>query len=219
MLEVTPYDETHFETLVDFYGEYPQRHRSMSLPPLARPQIEQWVEKLTDRGRNILAFDGERLIGHVAYSPRDGAEPELVVFIDAEYHGRGVGTELCRQAIASAIADGHDSMKLHVHSANGGAIHVYESLGFDTVDRDDDTLLMRLEIDESVRDDVCEGSSGHRYVQGVERSWISPASGVRIVSAIDSAFASAHISFTFAVPGSMSSPSMTPASSRSRPVS
>lgn len=155
-LEVTPYDKTHFGALVDFYEQYPQRYRSMSLPPLARPQIEQWVGKLTERGRNILAFGGERLIGHVAYSPRDGAEPELVVFVDAEYHGRGVGTELCRQAIASAIADGHGSLKLHVHSANGGAIHVYESLGFDTVDRDDDTLLMRLEIDERVRDDVCE---------------------------------------------------------------
>jgi GNAT superfamily N-acetyltransferase len=156
MLQVTPYDETHFETLVDFYEQYPQRHRSMSLPPLARAQIELWIEKLTHRGQNILTFDGERVIGHVAYSPREGFEPELVVFVDDEYHGRGVGTELCKQAIACAAADGHDSMKLHVHSANGGAIHVYESLGFDTVDRNDDTLLMCLEIDESVRDDVCE---------------------------------------------------------------
>src|SRR5699024_3631195 len=54
---------------------------------------------------------------------------------------------------------------------------------------------------------------------GIERSVHSPASGVTIDSSTFSAFASTHISLTFAVPGRISSPSITPASKRSRPVS
>lgn len=155
MLRVRPFEPEDAEQLVSFYEDYPSRHRSMSLPPLARPQIEAWIEKLAERGRNLLVFDGDRLVGHAAYSPREGAEPELVVFVDDDYHGRGIGTELCRQVIAYAAADGHESIKLNVDVDNEAAVHVYESLGFYTVDHSGKRLLMRLDIDEDVKRDVC----------------------------------------------------------------
>jgi ribosomal protein S18 acetylase RimI-like enzyme len=151
-LLVRPYAGRAYEALVDFYDEYPSRHRSMSLPPLTRPQVESWLDRLLDRGNNIVAFDGDDLIGHVAYSPQDAAESELVVFIAEEYQNRGLGTELCRQAVAHAAADGQDAMRLHVDTANESAIHVYESLGFQTVeaDSDDGELLMRLDLTDDV---------------------------------------------------------------------
>jgi RimJ/RimL family protein N-acetyltransferase len=149
-LHVRPYDDEHFEALVDFYDRYPERHRSMSLPPLVRSQIEPWVERLVDRGRNLLVFAGDRLVGHVAYSPRDAEEAELVIFVDEQFHNRGIGTELIRQAIAYATVDEMDSILLHVDSGNERAVHVYESIGFELVDMDDQTLKMRLEITEDI---------------------------------------------------------------------
>lgn len=152
-LLVRPYKGDR-EALVEFYDAYPSRHRSLSLPPLTRPQIEDWVDRLVERGKNILAFDGEELIGHVAYSPREATESELVIFVAEEYHGRGLGTELCQQAIAHAAADGHTAMHLDVEVSNAPAIGLYTSCGFEEVERTDATITMELTIDESVSEKV-----------------------------------------------------------------
>jgi len=143
-----------YAALRSFYEDYPHRHRSMSLPPLATAQLDAWLERLLERGRNIVAYDGDRLVGHVAYSPRDGTESELVVFVDEDYHDRGIGTELCRQAVAYAAADGHEAMVLHVGLHNDRAQHVYGHLGFRSVERNDDNVKMRLEIDAALAADL-----------------------------------------------------------------
>ena len=139
--------------LVEFYDEYPARDRSMALPPLTRPQVESWVEKLAAQGRSILASHDGRLVGHVAYVRTDPdvaddqCEPELIVFVDSEYQNRGLGTELCRQAMAHAADDGHPALRLHVDADNERALAVYESLGFREVDRDGKRIEMRVALD------------------------------------------------------------------------
>ncbi|MFB6121807.1 MAG: N-acetyltransferase family protein [Halobacteriaceae archaeon] len=149
---VEQYTDEHFEPLVAFYEAYPERHRSMSLPPLTRRQIESWLERLVSRGKNLLVFDGTTVVGHVAYSPRDAAESELVVFVGADYQNRGLGTELCRHAIAHAAADGQSSMRLAVATDNESAIRVYTSLGFREVDRRAASIVMALDLDASRSD-------------------------------------------------------------------
>jgi RimJ/RimL family protein N-acetyltransferase len=135
-----------FERLLEFYANYPKRHRSLSLPPLTRGQVETWLERLVARGRNLVAFDGEDVVGHVAYSPRWGSDAELVVFVAAAHQNRGLGTELCRQAMAYAADDGVSSISLLVDHANGRAIHVYRSLGFDVVDHRHGSVAMRVDL-------------------------------------------------------------------------
>jgi RimJ/RimL family protein N-acetyltransferase len=148
------------QALVEFYDAYPSQDRSMSLPPLTRPQIEPWVEKIDSQGRSILAsYDGQ-LIGHVAYVGSDsdvaaeGCEPELIVFVDSEYQNRGLGTELCRQAMAHAADDGHPALRLHVSTENERAIAVYESLGFVEVDREGKHIEMRVPLQGEVVENV-----------------------------------------------------------------
>lgn len=153
-LLITPGADGEFETLVEFYDEYPSRDRSMSLPPLTRPQVESWVEKLIRSGQNVLAFDGDRLVGHVAYVLTEASEPELIVFIDGEYQNRGLGTELCRQAMAHAAADGHAALRLHVDADNKRALAVYEALGFEEIDRVEKRIEMRLALDSELVDSV-----------------------------------------------------------------
>lgn len=94
------------------------------------------VDTLTSRGQNVLAFHHGQLVGHVAYVMAEQGEPELIVFVDSDYQNRGLGTELCRQAIAHAADDGHLALRLHVDATNERAFAVYESLGFVEVDGD-----------------------------------------------------------------------------------
>lgn len=153
-LLITPGADGEVDALVDFYDNYPSRDRSMSLPPLTRPQIESWVNKLVDRGRNILASHNGELIGHVAFMPADKDEPEIIVFIASEYQNRGLGTELCRQAMAHAAENGHSALRLHVNADNERALVVYRSLGFVEVDREDKRIEMRLALDSELVDKV-----------------------------------------------------------------
>lgn len=147
-LLVRPYEDSEFEALVDFYDDYPERHRSMSLPPLTRTQIEPWLDRLVSRGKNIVAFDGDELVGHVAYTPEGADEPELIVFIDEEHQNRGLGTELCRQALAYAAATDHDAVKLSVDEDNHIALAVYDSLGFEEVGQDGRLIEMKRTFEE-----------------------------------------------------------------------
>lgn len=135
------------DALVDFYDAYPSRDRSMSLPPLTRPQIESWVDTLIERGQSVLAYQDGQLVGHVAFVPTEQGEPELIVFIHSDYQNRGLGTELCRQAMAHAADCGYPALRLHVDAANERALAVYKSLGFVEVDEDGQRLEMRVALE------------------------------------------------------------------------
>lgn len=146
-IHVRPPRDADRSRLRTFYEEYPAAHRSMLLPPIDRGVLVEWLDRLLERGRNFVAFHWDRLVGHVLYSPADATESELLVFVDPEYHGRGIGTELCRQAVAHAAADGHEAIRLHVERRNTTAVGVYERLGFRTVADNRDSFEMRLAID------------------------------------------------------------------------
>lgn len=133
--------------LVDLYVDYPTEHRSMGLPPTTERGVRDWLAGLHERGTNLVAWDGDRVVGHAAFAPDDGDEPEFLVYVDPAVHGRGLGTELTKQAVAYAAAAGHRALTLHVDTDNRVAIAVYRSLGFSVVDRGPVELEMRLPLD------------------------------------------------------------------------
>ncbi|SDJ49938.1 GNAT family N-acetyltransferase [Natronorubrum texcoconense] len=151
---VEPYSASRFEDLVSMYVDYPQRHRSMGIPPATRARIEDWLERLLERGFTVVAVHGGRVIGHAAYSPRSSLEPQFVVFVDPAFHDRGIGSELCRHVIAVAADAGHEALVLDVDAANERAVHVYRRMGFETVERNGNDLRMRLPFDEPIVETV-----------------------------------------------------------------
>ena len=153
-IHIRPPRDTDRERLLAFYEEYPEEHRSMLLPPRRVRELERWLDRLLERGRNLLAFHGEQLVGHVLYSPQEGPHSELLVFVDENYHSRGIGTELCQQAIAYAADDGHVAITLRVERGNTAAFRVYQRLGFRTVEEHPDNIEMRLDIDQQLAQHV-----------------------------------------------------------------
>lgn len=147
LIRPIPADEPVPEAAVKMYLDYPAEHRSMGLPPTTERQIRSWLGTLHERGTNLLAWDGDRVVGHTGFAPDDGDEPEFLVYVDPEYHGRGLGTELTRQSIAYAADAGHRALGLNVDCENRTAISVYRKLGFVVVDRASVELEMRLPLD------------------------------------------------------------------------
>ncbi|SDQ22413.1 GNAT family N-acetyltransferase [Natronobacterium texcoconense] len=147
---VQPYEPTRFDALVSMYVDYPEAHRSMGIPPVTRDRIEGWLERLIDRGYNVVAVHEGSVVGHAAYSPCSSLEPQFIVFVDPADHERGIGSELCRHVIAYAADDGREALVLDVDAANERAVHVYRRMGFETVDRAGNDLRMRLSFDEPV---------------------------------------------------------------------
>ena len=154
LLLVEPLTPDGHEALVSMYEGYPDAHRSMGLPPVRRVRIEGWLERLVDHGTNFVARDGDRVVGHAAYAPDSSLEPQFIVFVDPDYHDRGIGSELCRQLIAYAADAGHEALVLDVDAANERAVHVYRRMGFEVVERTGGDLRMRLPFDEPIVDVV-----------------------------------------------------------------
>ncbi len=153
-LLVEPSSPCHVDAIVAMYEDYPDAHRSMGLPPVLSERIVEWVEHLHDVGVNFLARDGDRVVGHAAYASTASAEPEFVVYVDPAYHGRGIGTELTRHAIAYAVEAGHGALTLDVDAANERAIHVYRKMGFETVESTHADLEMRLSLEDPIAERV-----------------------------------------------------------------
>lgn len=151
---VEPYSSSRFDALVEMYVDYPDRHRSMGIPPATRERIEDWLDRLLERGHNVVAVREGRVVGHAAYSPCSSLEPQFVVFVDPDVHDRGIGSELCRHVIASAADAGREALVLDVDVANERAVHVYRRMGFETVDRKGNDLRMRLPFDEPIVETV-----------------------------------------------------------------
>lgn len=148
-LLVRPLRETDRASLVRMYGAI--ESTTLGLPPDRRDRLVAWLSDLRERGWNLVALDGERVVGHIGVVPEDDAAPEIVVFVHETYHGRGIGTELVKQAIAHA-ADGdhgHEALTLTVERRNRRAIAVYSNVGFERVDGWGD-LEMLLPLDDPV---------------------------------------------------------------------
>lgn len=120
---------------------------AMGLPPATPERRAQWLDRLRETGWNLLARSDDRVVGHVGVVAAADAAPELVVFVRDEFHDRGIGTELVRQAVAHGADRDHDALTLIAEPGNRRAVAVYTNVGFEVVDRDLE-LRMRLPLDD-----------------------------------------------------------------------
>jgi ribosomal protein S18 acetylase RimI-like enzyme len=91
------------------------------------------------RGRALLARRGGEVTGGVALRDLgDGVCEMKRLFVPDRYQGSGTGRRLCEALIAQASADGYRLMRLDTGRNNTEAIAMYESMGYDAIERYND---------------------------------------------------------------------------------
>lgn len=91
--------------------------------------------------RNVGACWLRLLPPGIGLASLDGSTPQLGIALEPGYRGRGIGRAVMRAAIAEACAMGYARVALTVHPDNP-ARALYESLGFQEVERRNGYLLM-----------------------------------------------------------------------------
>ncbi|MEU4397582.1 GNAT family N-acetyltransferase [Micromonospora orduensis] len=102
----------------------------------AEQSYGMWVE--APPGRTVVAVDGGRVLGTAKMGtnrPGPGAHVSTASFmVAADARGRGVGTALCRDAVAWARALGYAGMQFNaVAQSNRSAVDIYRREGFEVV--------------------------------------------------------------------------------------
>lgn len=102
----------------------------------AEQSYGMWAEAAP--GRTVVAVDGERVLGTAKMGtnrPGPGAHVATASFmVAADARGRGVGTALCRDALAWARHQGYAGMQFNaVVESNRSAVRLYRREGFDVV--------------------------------------------------------------------------------------
>lgn len=148
---VRPPEEGDRGALVGMYRDFDPDRRSLGLPPAQAENVEAWLDRLFERGRNVVAARNGAVRGHAVFVPGDADEPEFAVFVHRDAAGRGLGTELCRHAVAAAADAGADALALDVARDNDRALGVYRRLGFERVGGESgvdagDAVAMRLDL-------------------------------------------------------------------------
>jgi GNAT superfamily N-acetyltransferase len=145
-IEIRRYDGG-FEALVDMYVNYEPSDRAQGIPPAEEADIREWLETiLADECVNVVAWHGDRAIGHATLVPDPMDAYELAIFVQNDYQEAGIGTRL----MAALLGRGHETgvarVWLTVERWNSAAINLYEKMGFEASDPEGFELEMAARL-------------------------------------------------------------------------
>lgn len=146
---ITPLEDSQLPDLLGMYDRL-GANDAHGLPIHSQESTRQWLSELTDNGWNLVASCNDLIVGHVGVAPADVSEPELVIVVEEEYQGRGIGHELLCQLTAFAAVREYDGIQLHVERSNETAIAVYQKTSFEVSSEQFGTLLMRLSLEDPI---------------------------------------------------------------------
>ena len=133
--------------LLEMYLTFSPRPASQGLPPESDELCRNWVKTLSETGTNLLAWRGNRVIGHAALIPDiKGESGEFVIFVNQNDRNLGIGTELTRYAFEQSRQVGIDCVWLTVNMLNSVAIKLYRKFGFEYCDADSYERVMSARL-------------------------------------------------------------------------
>jgi len=130
--EVKEYAKEDYPHLLDMYDLFSPKGKFQGMPPCNGEMCRNWLEHLTENGQNFLAWRENKIVGHGALLPDfNKFDAEYLIFVIQSDRGKGVGSELTRQALKWARLHGIRVVWLTVDTYNFRAIHLYKKFGFD----------------------------------------------------------------------------------------
>lgn len=101
------------------------------------------------RSRAFVVYDDETPVGMGLYydCPERNAYDFSQFFIDERYQGKGYGKAAAKAVLEAMKQDGkYDKTVLCYIEGDEAARRLYESIGFVEIDRDEDEIIMELEL-------------------------------------------------------------------------
>ena len=112
------------------YERYDTADRAQGLPPVESEALTNWLDHVLD-GASVLAWDDNRVVGHAALYPVTPDRHELVIFVDSEYQGAGVGSKVLATLLEAHRERGGGTIQLSVEPTNEAAINLYRKYDFE----------------------------------------------------------------------------------------
>jgi ribosomal protein S18 acetylase RimI-like enzyme len=127
-----PYEPSDRDALVGMYESFDPAQRAQGIPPVRTDGIESWLDSVLD-GPSVLAWHGDRVVGHVVFVPDGDGSHELAIFVHQAHQEAGIGSRLLDAGLDHAREQGVAYVWLLVTWGNTRARDLYEKSGF-TVD-------------------------------------------------------------------------------------
>jgi len=146
-IEVRRADADDTEALVEMYLAFDPADRAQGIPPVGEAGIREWLGGvLSEQCFNVVAWYGDRAVGHATLVPDITGDYELAIFVLDDYQGARVGTELVRSLLGWAQSEGIASVWLTVERWNDPAIRLYETVGFEITDSESFEMEMTIQL-------------------------------------------------------------------------
>lgn len=130
-ITLRPYEEIYFSSLVKMYDDYRPLASVQGLPPNEKVIRHKWVQDMISRGTNLLALNGERVIGQASFFSMPVNWVEFFIFIHQDFQRQGIGTAMTRYVIEWAKKEKMSAIWLSVERKNYVAVSLYRSVGFE----------------------------------------------------------------------------------------
>ena len=134
-MEIREFTEADWDQVWPIVREIVQAQETFPYDPSMSEQEAHdiWIERAPDV--TVVAVEGDRVLGTGKMGtnrPGPGSHVSTASFmVAADSRGRGVGSALCRFALAWASERGYAGMQLNaVAESNQAAVELYERLGF-----------------------------------------------------------------------------------------
>jgi ribosomal protein S18 acetylase RimI-like enzyme len=132
-MPVVALDPEHCDALVRFFAALPEGDRTFIKEDVTDPATVQAWTAGDDRAQRWVAVDGNDVQGYVAVLRLPGwsdhvGEVRLVVAPSAR--GSGLGRDLARHALVSAVEAGMTKLVVEVVAEQGAALALFTALGF-----------------------------------------------------------------------------------------
>jgi GNAT superfamily N-acetyltransferase len=142
--------EGEFEAVVDMYTAFDPADRAQGIPPVKEEAIRNWLEAiLADECVNVLAWDGDSVVGHATLVPDGDEAYELAIFVLSAYQDAGIGTGLVEALLGAGHEAGIDRVWLTVERWNNPAVALYRKVGFEAGDSGSFELEMTAALTEA----------------------------------------------------------------------
>lgn len=131
-VEIRPYSDSDFGSLVSMYDTFDKAQRAQGVPPLKSAAIEEWLQDILS-GINVVAVHDDRIIGHVSFVEDGTGRHELAIFVHQEYQRAGIGSQLMAAGLGRARQNGVGYIWLTVEKTKRYQQRFYNRAGFSAV--------------------------------------------------------------------------------------